>query len=184
MEHPEHILILNYIDGLLPDNDLRALEAHIAICPSCSRAAERERALSTALRSQEPSRPSSSFDRRVLDTIIPATTRRERERSLLRRHAGLIVLCVMTIVIVLLSSGESSSSTSWLQPLQQTISAYLQPTIARVSDAVTHSIAPAREAAHRGGSVLEIFALALLGLAVLGALDRLLAPHLRKSRLR
>jgi anti-sigma factor RsiW len=184
MEHPEHILILNYIDGLLPDSDVRALEAHIAICRSCSRAAERERALSTALRSQELSRPSSSFDRRVLDTIIPATAHREGERSLLRRHAGLLVLCVMTVAIVLLSSGESSSSTSWFRPVQQAISAWLQPTVARVSDAVTHSIDPVREVAHRGSSVIEIFALALLGLAALAVLDRLISPRLRKSRFR
>ncbi len=181
MIHPDRDILILYVDRVLPESEMTSIRAHAEECLQCSDALARERQFSEALRAQPMTEPSSGFDRIVLDAVIPAATRERRGEATVRRYAGLITLCVVTLVVILIALGQGGESSDWMQPVSETINTATRSLTNGFVDGLNRLLSPLKVIQVSNG-VLDIFALAVLALLVLGGLDRILSPLVKKGR--
>ncbi len=181
MEHPDSELLVSFADGVLDDAQTTDIRAHIEQCPICREIVASERQFSEALRAQPLIQPSPSFDRTVLDTMLPASARSRREEASIRKYAGLIVLCVVTLIVVAISSGQGGDSPGWMRPVSDAMSSANRTLTDGFVVGIKQLFSPLH-AARSSSGVFDIFALAVLALLVLGGIDRVIAPLVRKGR--
>lgn len=181
MEHPDRQLLIDAADGLLPPSALSALRVHLDSCPDCLSLSEEEAAFSNLLRSQTLSDTTPGFDRAVLDAILPATAGKRGRDILLRKYAGLVLLCMVTLFVVVLSMGQKSDAQGWMAPVSRSISSLSNGITLGVTRGIEQLYASVKTTAG-SDSVLHVFALAVLALLLLGGLDRIISPILRKER--
>ncbi|MBE0643576.1 MAG: zf-HC2 domain-containing protein [Bacteroidetes bacterium] len=180
MEHPERELLILFAEGLLGEAQADGIRSHIETCPRCRETVVSEREFGEALRTQPLLQPSHAFDRRVLDAVLPATSRSRREDISLRRYAGLIVLCVVTLIVAVIASGHSGNGPVWMRPVSDVMSTASKAVTGALVDGMKQLFSPLHAA--KGSGVIEIFALAALALVVLGGLDRVFSPFAKKGR--
>lgn len=183
MIHPHSSTLQRLADGLLPADEAATTRAHLDECPDCRQRAEREHLLSESLRNLGLDRPSASFDRAVLDAVLPSRSVPARETPQLRRYAGLLALCALTLLVVLLSpEKQEPSASSWTLPVREWIATGTTAVTEIFSSVARRIPAPAHNGSTSGSNVVEILSLALLALGAFAALDHFLGPHLRRER--
>lgn len=183
MQHPHTSTLQRLADGLLPVDEAAVTRVHLDECPDCRVRAERERLLSESLRHLDLECPSASFERAVLDVVLPSRTILAREAPQFRRYAGLLALCALTLLVVLLSpEKQEPSASSWTLPVTEWIAAGTTAVTETFSSVARRIPAPAHNGSTSGSNVMEILSLALLALGAFAALDHFLGPHLRRER--
>ncbi|MFA6233490.1 MAG: zf-HC2 domain-containing protein [Bacteroidota bacterium] len=181
MEHPDRELLIAFADGILSPEQTIEVRAHADHCPTCGIIIEQEAAMSRALRMQRLVQPSFAFDRVVLDAVLPRRAARGAQEASFRKYAGVFVLCIFTFIVFLISSGSGGNSPSWMHPVYDAVNGITRGMTESFIEGSSALFAPlTKMTADRG--VLEIFCMATFALLLLGGIDRIIAPLLKKGR--
>jgi anti-sigma factor RsiW len=181
MEHPDRELLIALADGILTPERKIEVRSHMDHCPTCASILEQEAALSRTLRMQRLVQPSPAFDRAVLDAVLPRSAARVAQEASFRKYAGVFVLCIFTIIVFLISSGSGSNSPSWMHPVHDAVNGSTRWMTESFVEGSSALFAPLTRATAHGG-VLDIFCMATFALLLLGGIDRIIAPLLKKGR--
>lgn len=137
--------------------------------------------MSRALRMQRLVLPSPAFDGAVLDAVLPRTAARGAQETSFRKYAGVFALCIFTLFVFLISSGSGSNSPSWMHPIYDAVNGATRGMTESFAKGSSALFAPlTKMTAHSG--VLDIFCMATFALLLLGGIDRIIAPLLKKGR--
>ncbi|MFZ1728490.1 MAG: zf-HC2 domain-containing protein [Bacteroidota bacterium] len=181
MQHPDRQLLIAYVDGLLTSKQADELLSHANICPDCKIVIEQEAAMSSAMRTQPLAHPGPGFDRAVLDAVLPRTSNADKQALPLRKFAGIFALCIFTLIIFLFSTDGNHDSAAWVQPVKDAVSGFTGNMTEYLVQGIQRLFVPfTATAAH--SSILEIIGMATVALLLLGGIDHIISPLLKKGR--
>jgi len=114
--------ILEYLYGVLSDEDRAALEEHLNACPDCKRFLDEERHLDNLLESLPEFEPSStfydSFRERLRTLRTPARERRSFRRILVPAGLAIAVILVISLVILPMRAAKEREIVENIEVLQ------------------------------------------------------------------
>ena len=133
-----------YVDGELPDEELRAVEEHLATCRECGAEALGRMQMKRATRSAAAMRftPSAEFRQRVQQSIVPRRTR----FSFLTRPALVIAAAAVLVLAIAVPSAvlvrNSAREQTLAQLLDMHVGALASPNPVDVVSSDRHTVKP------------------------------------------
>lgn len=177
-EHPEHSILMEFMEGSLAHDQAETVRRHLSQCPSCRQARAFDEQLVQSISELALENPSSQFDSRILSTLQKSVGVQGRVRSAWLRPVATGLLIAATLVVIVFAGGSGEpQSESILSPVFEQFRDILTPVTDLLSDQIVR-LTPSLDVADN--QTIKIFLIASLAMLIIGSLDRLLQPYLRQ----